>query len=102
MNTFKKFALVAVMTGTAIAPLVAKAANNDMKAEPAKVAMNKMEMPDFAKIDKDHSGKISLTEYLKDSGLKETPAQIKEKFASMDKNHDGSLTKDEFSGTMVQ
>ena len=101
MNTFMKLALVAAISGSAVLPIAAHAA--DKPAAPAQTASAEAQKPaSFATMDKDKSGEVSMTEFMKNSGLKESPAKIRQEFASLDKNKDHKLSEAEVGATSVQ
>ncbi|PZQ43814.1 MAG: hypothetical protein DI551_11380 [Micavibrio aeruginosavorus] len=107
MHTVKKFAFLGLLS--MLVPLAsheARAANNEDAYKPAhKIVVSKAETQkpaDFSTTDADHSGAISMKEFMAHSGLKESPKKIHESFAALDKNHDRKLTPEEFSGSVVR
>ena len=106
MNSFKKFALITLISAGAASPLVAHAASNNedgYKSAPMKVATatTTKAQAGLGAIDKNHDGAISLKEF-EASNPKEAAAQAKEKFASLDKNKDHKLSAEEYGTSSVQ
>jgi len=101
MNTLKAFALVTLISGAAVAPMAAHAAEAaakaDAKAAPAKVAVATPAKDQIAG-DKNHDGFLSLKEF-EAANPKESKADAKAKFASLDKNKDKKLSAEEVGAT---
>ncbi len=101
MKTAMKYVSMAALAAVVALPLASAAHAAETKApvEAAKTAMTKAEAPvaNFASLDKNKDGSLSLPEFEKAFKSKET-VKAKQEFAALDKNGDKKISAEEYAG----